>query len=104
MYVQKSLPEAGKVSKPGTTDFSADEGLLDETPKSVINNESDGSIGSHLMYGLGALVFALPMLLPGIPMNWLAEFYVGLMLAGIVGYMFWRALSALKTRWRHRRL
>jgi hypothetical protein len=42
------------------------------------------------------------MLLPGIPMNWLVVFYVGLMLVGIVGYLLWSAFSSLKTRWLRR--
>jgi hypothetical protein len=102
MYEQKGLPNASKISKAMSTDSSRDESHLDEVENKEIPNESDGSIGSHLMYGLGTLVFVLPMLLPGIPIKWLAEFYVGLIVLGIVGYMLWSALSALKTRWQRR--
>lgn len=103
MYEQKYLPEAGNVSIPGSTEFSPDAALLDEAPKNVISNYSDGSLGSHLLYGLGALLMALPMLLPGIPMKGLAVFYAGLIGAGILGFMLWSAFSALKTRWLRRR-
>ena len=98
MSKQKGLPKAGALSSPEISELSLDEDLLAEAPKSEMNNESDGSIASHLMYGLGSLVLVLPMLLPGIPMSWLAVFYVGLIVVGIVGYMVWSAFSTLKTR------
>lgn len=103
MSEQNGLPLVSLVSVPESTESPQDEKVLAETPKSEVANASDGSIGSHLMFGLGTLLFVLPMLLPGIPMNWLAVFYVGLILVGIAGYMLWSAFSALKTRWLHRR-
>jgi hypothetical protein len=102
MSEQNRLPIVSLVSIPDSTKLSPDENLLTEAPKSEMSTESDGSIGSRFLYGLGTLLFVLPMLLPGIPMNWLVVFYVGLMLVGIVGYLLWSAFSSLKTRWLRR--
>ncbi|MDZ4729272.1 MAG: hypothetical protein SH820_04950 [Xanthomonadales bacterium] len=92
------MSEQNGLPVPTLTELSRDENLLTATPKSQIANESDGSIGSHLLFGLGTLLFVAPMLIPGIPMKWLAVTYVGLMCMVIVGYMLWRAFSALKAR------
>jgi hypothetical protein len=72
--------------------------ILPAAPESKLANASDGSVGSHLLFGLGALLFVSPMLIPGIPLSWLAVAYVGLMGLAIVGYLFWSVFSALKAR------
>jgi hypothetical protein len=93
-----SLPIASLGLLPANAKSSSDENLLTVTSKSESVNESDGSIGSHLLFGLGALLFVLPMLIPGLPMKWLAVTYIGLMCMTIVGYILWSAFSALKAR------
>lgn len=92
MSVQNVLPV------PTLTELSLDEHLLPVAPKSQLANDSDGSIGSHLLFGLGTLIFASPMLIPGIPLSWLAVTYVGLMAVVVVGFTVWSVFSSLKAR------
>lgn len=86
------------LSAPTLTELSLDEHLLPVAPKSQLANDSDGSIGSHLLFGVGALIFTSPMLIPGIPMSWLAMSYVGLMVVTVVGFAVWSVFSSLKAR------
>jgi hypothetical protein len=60
--------------------------------------DHDGSVGSHLLFGLGTLAFVSPMLIPGIPLGWLSLAYGGLLLVAVVGYLVWSVFSRLKTR------
>jgi hypothetical protein len=70
-------------------------------------SEQGGSTGSHLLFGLGTLVFLSPMLIPGIPMNWLAAGYLAWFVVVVTGAVFWagiRAVSSRSRRSRHRHL
>ncbi len=67
-------------------------------PKSKNTDESDGSIWSHLLFGVGTLVFVLPMLIPGIPMVGLVAIYGGLFAAVIIGFVLWSVFNRLKER------
>ncbi len=84
------------------SESSVDEISLPVKTKSDIASESDGSVWSHLMFGFGSLLFVSPMMIPGIPLGWLAVVYSGLLGVAILGFMLWSAFNALKARQQRR--
>jgi hypothetical protein len=63
--------------------------------------EQEGSLLSHLLYGLGTLLFVLPLFLPGVSMFWLTIAYGSLVGGLAIGLVFWALLNTLRNR-RHR--
>jgi len=55
--------------------------------------EADGSIWSHLLWGLGTLALVSPWFIPGISMNFLIVAYLSLMGAVLVGCIIWNFLN-----------
>lgn len=55
--------------------------------------ESEGSIWSHLAWGLGSLALVSPLFIPGIPMGTLMVAYLYLMGAVVVGCIIWNFLN-----------
>ena len=107
MSIQNVSPAAGleQVSEiVGLPPVKAELAVTTETKKV---NEQGGSIGSHLLFGLGTLVFLSPMLIPGIPINWLAAGYLALFVLTVLAAVTWasiRALSSRSRRSRHRHM
>ncbi len=60
--------------------------------------EHEGSLLSHLLYGLGTLLFVLPLFLPGVSMFWLTIAYGSLIGGLAIGLVFWALIGSLKNR------
>lgn len=58
----------------------------------------EGSLGSHLMFGLGMLVFLIPMLIPGLSMVWLSIVYGSLIFALVAGFALWSIAGSFRSR------
>jgi hypothetical protein len=105
MLIQKVSPAAGVEQVSEIVASQQVQTELVVTPERKQVNEQDDSIGSHLLFGLGTLLFVFPMLIPGIPITWLAAGYLGLFVMTVIGAVFWagfRALSSRSRRSRHR--
>jgi len=102
MLKQNESPMQSMELADSSAESSIVENRLSPVPRSKPTVEHDGSIWSHLWFGLGALVLVAPMLIPGIPMAWLAILYGGLVVGAFVAYMLWSGFSSLKARWSRR--
>jgi hypothetical protein len=58
----------------------------------------NGSLASHLLFGLGTLVFVLPMLIPGIPMGTLVVIYGGMFVAVTLAFVLWSVVARIRER------
>jgi len=58
----------------------------------------NGSLASHLLFGLGTLVFVLPMLIPGIPMGTLVVIYGGMFVAVTLAFVLWSIVARTRER------
>lgn len=61
-------------------------------------HEHEGTLASHLVYGLGTLLFVLPLCLPGMSMFWLTVVYGSIIGALAIGMVFWVLAGSLMNR------
>jgi len=59
---------------------------------------SDGSLLSHFLFFLGTSLFALPMLVPGVSMGWLAIVYGSMFMALTLFFVVWGLVGRLRDR------
>jgi hypothetical protein len=82
-------------------EHAAEVKVATKSPKAEASIASDGSVVSHLLFGLGTLVFVLPMLIPGIPMGTLVVVYGGMFVAVTLAFVVWSIVARLRERSRH---
>jgi len=92
MSAKKTLLPQGKDQLAAGEELSP-EGFSVTKPRDAGSHEPDGSVWSHLWFGLAMLALVLPLLIPGIPMNILVVVYVGLMGVVLAGCFIWNFLN-----------
>lgn len=103
MSIQNVSPAAGLEQVSEIVSLPPVKSELAVTTETKKVYEQGGSIGSHLLFGLGTLVFLSPMLIPAIPITWLAAGYLALFVVAITGAVFWAGVRALNSRFRRSR-
>ena len=78
--------------------LTAAENRASTAAKPAASDASDGSLVSHLLFGLGTLVFVLPMLIPGIPMGTLVVIYGGMFVAVTLAFVLWSVVARIRAR------
>lgn len=93
MFAKKGLLPSGKqVVVSGEVSSAVDDLPAKESRDTP--DEQSGSVWSHLLFGLVTLVVVSPMIIPGIPMNYLVVLYLSLMGLCLVSLVIWNFINA----------
>lgn len=95
--VNQSLAQASAEAA-GAAEAATQKNQAKSAPKVSVADASEGSFLSHLLFGLGTLVFVLPMLIPGVSMVLMAVVYGGMFIAMTVAFVIWSIVARLKER------
>lgn len=82
----------------GTTVKVAAENQPGNSAADRANVIHEGSLTSHLLYGLAAVILVLPMLVPGMSMYWLTICYGCIFAGAAVGVLAWGIVGHFRGR------
>ena len=99
MSAQKVRSDGEHIRAIDSKEAMAEENQLPHPSSGRSPDAHDGSLGSHLMFGLGTRVFLIPMLIPGLSMVWLSIVYGSLILVLVAGIV----LGSIAGNFRRRR-